>query len=198
MNAPQQPAAADLGEALRGLDAASAGDLLASAWQQYADVRALHQGDRQQQVHDLITRLHSANLITVSDVDTLRSVSDDVFAKTRGELSAPALSERISSANGAAAADPSSSQVTLAVLSVVAKATTAAPPEGTVPAADPGGTTPLSSSVPSMQADEGIILEGAMLGAGVGGLLGGPIGGVVGGVLGSIIGGFIAVIDAIT
>jgi hypothetical protein len=196
MNAPQQPAVPDPTEALRGLDAASAGDLLAAAWQQYADVRAAHQGDRQQEVNDLIARLHAADLITVTDVDTLRYVSDGVFAKTRGVLSAPALGERIRSVNIAAAADPSSSQVTLAVLAVVAKATT--PPEPTAPNADPGGTAPLSSSVPTMVADEGIILEGAMLGAGVGGFLGGPLGGLVGGVLGTIIGSFIAVIDAIT
>lgn len=67
-----------------------------------------------------------------------------------------------------------------------------------VPEVDPGSIALFSSSVPTMVADEEIILEAALFGAGAGAFFGGPVGGVVGGVLGTIIGGFIAVIDAIT
>jgi hypothetical protein len=201
--------------ALRNLGGASAGAMFTAVWQEYAAVKASHQGDRSQVVSDLIGRLHASELITTADVKQLRYVADGVFAKTRGDLSAAALSGRIRSTHDAVAADTNSSQVAVAVLSVLAESnamatqaqpTAAAPagpgPQGDepefVPNLDPSSITLLSSNVPTMVADEGIILEGAMLGAGAGGLLGGPVGGVLGGLLGTIIGGFIAVIDAIT
>lgn len=201
--------------ALRDFDGTSAGSVFSAVWQEYAAVKADNQGDRQQVVTDLIARLQSTDLITTTDAEQLSYVSDSVFAKTRGELSGAALSDRIRSTHDATAADPNSSQVAVAVLSVLAESNAmsaqgqpadpapgiaATQDNGTefVPDIDPSSIALVSSSVPTMVADEEIILEAALFGAGAGAFFGGPVGGVVGGVLGTIIGGFVAVIDAIT
>lgn len=202
-----------------GLGGVSSGDFFGAILQELGTLKLQSGGDREKVVQVLIARLHDQGLITPHDVERLQALSTVVFAKTRGELGAAEFAGRVRSAHRATLTDSDSSEVARSIMSVLSEVSVSSalgevnpreaqpgmPPaaEGQAPNSDPlageGATSslPASDDAPTMIVDEGIILEGAMLGAGIGGLLGGPVGGVVGGTLGTIVGGFVAVFEAI-
>ena len=162
----------------------SAGEFFAAKLPELVALRLQSGGDRQQFIKALMLSLQKDGLITFQDVEQLEKVSDIVFAKVRGEFGVNEYAIKIRTMNRDMVREKNPSQIALSIMSILAEASVAAvlresagikewqPLEQEqgpltqesrpLPNFDTG-SLPMKSAdghIPSMELDEGIILEG--------------------------------------